>query len=98
MSLGVFVSDYKFTSDTLDRLNPANTGVILVLNGVWHALLKESGKSSSLLDKFPKIYALSEDIETRGLSPDKVDSRVKVVNYDGLVDVIFNDFEKIAWL
>ena len=98
MSLGVFVSDYKLGSDTLERLNGGNTGVILVLNGVWHALLKESGKPSSLLDKFPKVYALSEDIVTRGYSPEQVDARVKVVNYDGLVDVLFNEFDKIAWL
>ncbi|MDA8156751.1 MAG: DsrH/TusB family sulfur metabolism protein [Actinomycetota bacterium] len=98
MSLGVFVSDYKLSSDTLERLDPGKTGVILVLNGVWHALLKESGKASSLLDRFSKVYALSEDIETRGMLPAQVDGRVKVVNYDGLVDVVFNEFEKIAWL
>ncbi|MDA8086756.1 MAG: sulfurtransferase complex subunit TusB [Nitrospiraceae bacterium] len=98
MKLGVFVSDYKLAVETLDRMKGENVGIILVQNGVYHAVLKEGGKESALLDKTPRLYALSEDLQTRGLSPDKVDKRVKVVDYSGLVDVIFNDFEKVAWL
>jgi len=92
MKLGVFVSDYELTNDTLDRVGP--DGLILVANGVYHASLK----GSKLLGKYSTLYALSEDLETRGIDPSTVDSKVKVVNYSGLVDVIFNDFEKIAWL
>lgn len=96
MKMGVFVSDYKMAGDTLGRLKA--DGIILVLNGVYHAFLKEGGKPSPVLDKTANLYALSEDIETRGLSAGSIDSRVKVVNYSGLVDLIFSDYEKLAWL
>ena len=98
MKLGVFVSDYRLPVDTLDRLKTDGLGIILCLNGVYHAVLKDGGKESPLLSKTSKLYVVSEDLATRGLSAAQVDKRVKVVNFSGLVDVIFNDFEKIAWL
>jgi len=96
MKFGVFVSDFELTNDTLDRVGP--DGVILVANGVYHAALKTGGKASPLLDKYSSLYVLSDDLETRGIDPSTVDSKVKVVDYSGLVDVMFNDFEKLAWL
>lgn len=98
MKLGVLVSDYKLTVDTLDRLKAEKLGIILVLNGVYHASLKENGKSSSVLDKTSNLYALSEDLQTRGIKDSDVDKRVKVVNYGELVDLMFNEYEKLAWL
>lgn len=98
MKLGVFVSDYALTNDTLDRVQASSLGLILVANGVYHAALKENGKASSILDKKAKFYALSEDLETRGIAASSVDSRVKVVTYSDLVDVIFGEYEKLAWL
>jgi sulfur relay protein TusB/DsrH len=98
MNLGVFVSNYTQTTDTLERLTADKLGIILVANGVYHASMKEGGKASSLLEKTSNLFVLSEDLQTRGIKESDVDSRVKVVNYDGVVDIIFNDFEKIAWL
>lgn len=98
MKLGVFVSDYRTGSDMLERLTAEKLGIILVGNGIYHAAVKENGQSSSLLDKSANFYALSEDLETRGFSPASIDSRVKVVNYGDVVDLIFNDYEKFAWL
>lgn len=98
MKLGIFVSDYKLTVDTLDRLKADKLGIILVQNGVYHAALKEDGKSSSLMDKTSNLYALSEDIQIRGIKDSDVDKRVKVVNYGDVVDLIFNEYDKIAWL
>ena len=98
MKLGVLVSDYKLTVDTLDRLKADKLGIILVLNGVYHATLKENGKSSSVLDKTSNLYALSEDLQTRGIKDGDVDKRVKVVNYGELVDLMMNEYEKLAWL
>ena len=60
--------------------------------------LKENGNPSPLLQNSADFYALSEDIQTRGLSSSDVDSKVRVVTYDDVVDLIFNDYEKIAWL
>jgi sulfur relay protein TusB/DsrH len=98
MKLGVFVSDFKLTADTLDRLKADKLGIILVQNGVYHAATKENGKSSPLLDKTANLYALSEDIQIRGLKTADVDERVKVVNYGDVVDLIFNEYDKVAWL
>ncbi|MEW6108259.1 MAG: DsrH/TusB family sulfur metabolism protein [Nitrospirota bacterium] len=96
MKLGVFVSDYKLTTDTLDRIKA--DGIILVLNGVYHATTKQDGKASSVLDKTSNLYALSDDIQIRGLKDADVDKRVKVVGYGDIVDLIFNEFDKVAWL
>jgi sulfur relay protein TusB/DsrH len=98
MKLGVFVSDYKLTSDTLDRVKAAKLGIILVANGVYHATTKEGGKASSLLDKTPNLYALSDDVQIRGLKETDVDKRVKVVSYGDIIDLIFNEYDKTAWL
>lgn len=98
MNLGVFVSDFNQTTDTLDRIKADKLGIILVQNGIYHATSKADGKASSLLDKTSNLYALSEDIQIRGLKDSDVDSRVKVVNYGDVVDLIFNEYEKIAWL
>ena len=98
MKLGVFVNDYKNTVDTVDRLKAEKLGLIFIQNGVFHATLKEDGKPSPLLDKTADFYALSEDLATRGLTAADVDSRVKIVTYGDVVDLIFNDYEKLAWL
>jgi sulfur relay protein TusB/DsrH len=98
MKLGVFVSDYQSTVNTLERLKSDQLGVFLVQNGVYHAALAENGKGSALLDAAPRVYALREDLETRGFAADAVDARVKVVGYGDIVDLVFSDYPKIAWL
>lgn len=98
MRLAVFVSDYGNTVGTLERLTPENLGIIFVANGIYHATIKENGSPSPLLKKSANFYALSEDVETRGLSSSDINSNVKLVNYDGLVDLIFNEYDKLAWL
>jgi len=98
MKVAVFVSDYRIAVDTLERLKPEKLGIILVGNGVYHATVKEKGTPSSLLKKSADFYALSEDLETRGLNSANVDSKVKVVTYGDVVDLIFNEYDKTAWL
>ena len=98
MKLGVFVSDFQSTVNTLDRLKSDQLGVFLVQNGVYHAAVLENGKGSPILDAAPRVYALREDLETRGFAADAVDTRVKVVGYGDIVDLIFSDYPKLAWL
>jgi sulfur relay protein TusB/DsrH len=98
MKLGVFLSDFRSGSETIARLTADKLGVILVGNGVYHATVKESGKASSLLDKKADFYVLAEDLESKGFSSAQVDSRVKVVNYGDVVDLIFNNYEKTIWV
>ncbi len=99
MKLVAFVSDYKMTVDTLDRLRPEKLGIVLVQNGVYHATVKENGKPSSLLNYAADYYVLQEDLETRGLTgANVVDNKVKVITFGDVVDLIFNDYEKSAWI
>ena len=98
MKLAVFVSDYRNTVNTLEKLKAEKIGIILVGNGVYHAAIKEKGNPSPLLKNSADFYALTEDLETRGLNTSNIDSKVKAVTYGDVVDLIFNDYEKTAWL
>ena len=99
MKLVTFVSDYRMTVDTLDRLKPEKLGIVFVQNGVYHATTKEKGSPSSLLNYSAEYYVLQEDLETRGLTGAHViDKKVKVIKYGDIVDLIFNDYDKTAWL
>lgn len=98
MKLAAFVSEYRNTSDTLGRLKPEKLGVILVQNGIYHATTKENGSASSLLNHSADYYALQEDLETRGFTSADVDSKVKVISFGDIVDLLFNDYDKSAWL
>ncbi len=98
MKLAVFVSDYKMTVDTLDRLKPEKMCVIFVQNGVYHVTSKENGNPSPLLNNPSDLYVLQEDLETRGFTSSDVDSKVKVITIGDVVDLMFNEYEKTAWL
>ncbi len=98
MKLGVFMSDFKTGSDVLNRLSAEKLGIILVGNGIYHATVKDAGKSSPILDKSANFYVLAEDLESRGFNSSNVDSRVKVVTYGDVVDLMFNDYEKVIWI
>ena len=97
MKLGLFLSEYRTGSELAERFTSDNLGIIFVANGVYHAAVKEGGKASSLLDSKAKFYVLAEDLETRGFTAGQVDSRVQVITYDSLVDLMFNDYEKFVW-
>lgn len=99
MKLAVFLSDLRRTEDTLERLKADKLGIILVENGIYHAIVKEGGKDSPVLSKAgATFYALSDDIETRGYTAANVNPKVKVISYGDIVDLIMNDYEKSAWL
>ncbi len=99
MKLAVFLSDWRRTEETFEKLKADKLGVILVGNGIYHAVVKEGGKESPVLSKAgASFYALSDDLETRGLTASSVNAKVKVVSYGDIVDLIMNDYEKTAWL
>lgn len=99
MKLGVFYSDLRGNHDVLFRLKAEKLGIFLVSNGIYHAIIKEKGEPSPVLQKQgADYYVLSEDLQTRGFSTDEVDSNVKVVTYSDIADHIMNDYDKLAWL
>ncbi len=99
MKLAVFLSDWRRTEDTVERMNAEKMAIILVGNGIYHAVTKENGKDSPVLSKAgANFYVLSDDLETRGYTAANVNSKVKVIGYGDIVDLIMNDYEKTAWL
>ena len=99
MKLAVFVSDWRRTEDTFERMKADKLGVVLLGNGIYHAVVKEGGKDSPLLSKAgANFYVLSEDLETRGFTSANVNAKIKIVNYGDVVDLIMNGYEKTAWL
>jgi sulfur relay protein TusB/DsrH len=99
MKLAVFLSDWRRTEETLERMKAEKLGVILVENGIYHAVVKEQGKDSPVLSKAgANFYVLSDDLEMRGFTAANVNSKVKVIGYGDIVDLIMNDYEKTAWL
>jgi sulfur transfer complex TusBCD TusB component (DsrH family) len=67
MKLAAFVSDYRLSVDSLERLKPEKLGIILVQNGVYHASIKENGSASPVLGYSADYYVLQEDLDTRGM-------------------------------
>lgn len=98
MKLAVFKSDFRTGSDMLDRLSADQLGIIFVGNGVYHATVKEAATADPVFQKNAKFYVLAEDLELRGFNASQVPGNVKVVTYDDVVDLIFNDYEKIVWV
>ena len=99
MKLAVFLSDWRRTEESLERMKAEKLGVILVENGIYHAVVKEQGKDSPVLSKAgASFYVLSDDLEMRGFTAANVNSKVKVIGYGDIVDLIMNDYEKTAWL
>lgn len=97
MKLGVFLSDYRGGNDVVDRLTADKLGIILVGNGIYRATVKEGGEDP-IFKKGATLYALAEDVESRGFTAAQLDKRVKAVTYSDVVDLIFNDYEKIIWV
>jgi sulfur relay protein TusB/DsrH len=99
MKLAVFLSDWRRTEDSFERLKADKMGVVLVGNGIYHAVVKENGKDSPVLSKAgASYYVLADDLEIRGYTAANVNSKVKVIGYGDIVDLIMNDYEKTAWL
>lgn len=99
MKLAVFLSDWRRTEESLERLKAEKLGVVLVENGIYHAVVKEQGKDSPVLSKAgASFYVLSDDLEMRGFTAANVNPKVKIIGYGDIVDLIMNDYEKAAWL
>lgn len=99
MKLVVFMSDWRRTEGTFERINADKLGVILVGNGIYHAVVKENGKESAVLSKpGASFYVLSDDLETRGFTSASVNPKVKVIGYGDIVDLVMNEYDKTAWL
>lgn len=100
MKLGLVVSEWRRTEDTYQRWRAEKLGVVLAQNGIYHAVIREEGQTSPVLEKEGvQFYVIKEDLETRGFTEAHLaDSKVKVITYVDLVDLIMNEYEKFVWL
>lgn len=80
------------------RLASSGAGILLIEDGIYAA--QASGSHSAQLDaalEKHSIYALQADIEARGMN-DKLNPGVKLVDYDGFVNLT-TEFDKVqSWL
>jgi len=86
-------------NDLKSCLNHTNAGdaVLLIEDGVYGAL---SGTEFSLLTSNcdANIYCLKGDLAARGIESDKVSDDVKLVDYEGFVDLVTQHDAVNAWL
>jgi len=97
MKLAVFLSDWRRTEETLERLKADKLGIILVENGIYHAVVKEGGRTHPSCPKRARPSTPSRTTsKTRGYTAANVNPKVKLVNYGDIVDLIMKDYEKTA--
>ncbi len=97
MRLAAFVSTYNYP-EILKKIKEKNKGLFLVEDGIYHATLKENKNPSEILSTEGKVFALIEDVHTRGFKQDDMDPRVTPVNFKDLVDLVMKEYEKLVWL
>ncbi|GAB4315136.1 MAG: hypothetical protein Kow0069_16830 [Promethearchaeota archaeon] len=56
------------------------------------------GNLQALLDSPAKVYALTPDLQARGLDPSNVDPKVNLASYDELVDLLVDASRVHSWL
>ena len=81
------------------RLAKAGSSVLLIEDGVI-AAMQGTKYSSALTDAMANItfYVLGPDLKARGLSEGNIVEGVKVVDYDGFVDLTADNESVQSWL
>jgi tRNA 2-thiouridine synthesizing protein B len=89
----------KNSLDTCLRLAKAGSDILLIEDGVYAAL------SGSVMENKVKgaigqhiVYALGPDLAARGISEDKLIDGIKVVGYDGFVELAAKNDRVQSWL
>jgi hypothetical protein len=75
MKLAVFLSDWRRTEDSYERIKADKLGVILVGNGIYHAVMKEGGKDSPVLSKAGQASTFSRTISRPGDLPRRTSTK-----------------------
>lgn len=81
------------------RLAKAGSAVLLIEDGVYGAL-QGSKIASEVMTKMKELsfYVLSPDINARGLVDKPLIDGIKLVDYDGFVDLVTEHDSSTAWL
>ena len=80
-------------------LAKSGSDLLLIEDGVYGAL-SGSVHSDSLTGALNslKVYALGPDLKARGISEDRLISGIKVVGYDGFVELATGNDKVQSWL
>lgn len=94
------VNKSPYRSDSLklclDYVSKDDT-VLLIEDGVYGAMV--GGGSQNLVDGAAiQIYALGPDLKARGISEDKLIDAIKVVGFDGFVQLAAESDKVQSWL
>ena len=102
MALLHTVNKTPFERNSLEsciRLAVKGSSILLTEDGVYGAIAG-TAKSDLVANAMGdiSIYVLGPDLDARGISKDKVIDGVKVVDYDGFVDLVAEHKATQAWL
>jgi len=90
----------KNSMETCFRLAKAGSEILFIEDGVY-AVVKGSvvaPKLQQALRGDHAVYALGPDLKARGIEEDRLIEGVKVVGYDGFVDLAANNDRVQSWL
>lgn len=97
------VNKSPFERNTLESclsLCKPDASVLLIEDAVVGAV-QNTSVSKQILDAIKsgvRIYALSEDLEARGLTASRLIEQVDIVNYDGFVNLAAENARVQSWL
>jgi len=83
-----------------EQTKDANITVVLIHDGVIGTSKKGAMPTSlNLLLNLPiTVFAMTPDLLARGIDPDSVDSRIKCIEYDVLVDILAKTPKIASWM
>lgn len=96
------INKSPFECNALDaclRMASPGAGVLLIEDGVYAGL-----KNTNVADKIVKamqtlsFYVLGADLKARGFGETRVIQGIKIVDYDGFVDLVVEHDNVQAWL
>lgn len=89
----------KNSLDTCLRFAQAGSDILLIEDGVYAAIAGSvvEGKLKDALGNH-SVFALGPDLSARGISEDKLIEGIKVVGYDGFVELAAKNDRVQSWL
>ena len=81
------------------RLAKKGSAILLMEDGVYGAIQGTTvADTMSGAAKDNSVYALGPDLKARGLTEDQLIDGIKVVDYEGFVDLVADNDSVIPWL
>jgi tRNA 2-thiouridine synthesizing protein B len=86
-------------NDLASCLSHVNSGdaVLLIEDGVYGAIAGTTAADQTATSE-AAIYCLGPDLAARGIGTDKITEGVKVVDYDGFVELVASNDAVNSWL